>query len=136
MVAISRTILDDTRAFRPKGYEVRELEEHGIMLNYDMYEWNVEKNETVIPSGTLEKIRKNWAVKGDTVLFKNSGGYESEPKRFLKILWEQGLISSHHEDTVMLTVKEVDIGRSSSTYSFEEILGLYNTVMFRKIENA
>lgn len=121
--------------FRPKSLEVVELEKHGVFLDYSMYQFDLEKNETIVPYGTLDGIRKNWAVKGDQVLFLNRGGYESEPKQLLERLWANELISINHEETVMLTVKYVDIGRSSSTYIFKELDGRYNTVMFRRVEN-
>lgn len=120
---------------RQKSKEVVELEEHGVSLDYAMYEFDFLLDETIVPYGTLDMIKKKWAVRGDQVLFLNRGGYPYEPKQLLERLWANELISSNHEETVMLTVKYVDIGRSSSTYIFKEIDGRYNTVMFRKIEN-
>ena len=121
---------------RPKSPEVLELQEHGIYLEYAMYEFDLLLDEIIVPHGTLDRIKKKWAVRGDQVLFLNRGGYGSEPKQLLERLWANELIPINHEETVMLTVKFVDIGRSSSTYIFKEIDGRYNTVMFRKIENV
>jgi hypothetical protein len=121
---------------RPKSPEVVELTEHGVELDYAMYQFDLANNEVVVPHGTLDNIKKNWAVKGDQVLFLNRGGYESQPKQLLERLWANDLIPINHEETIILTVKYVDIGRSSSTYIFKEIDGRYNTVMFRRIKNA
>ena len=121
---------------RPKSVEVVELIEHGVELDYAMYQFDLANNEVVVPRGTLDSIKKKWAVRGDQVLFLNRAGYPYEPKQLLERLWANDLIPINHEEEIMLTVKYVDIGRSSSTYIFKEIDGRYNTVMFRKIENA
>ena len=98
-----------------EGFE--ELEMYGYISDYVIIEDGVWR-----PWVTLEDCGV-FFPKGTKARFNNRNGYESERDLAYKV------IGTERE----LTVKCCNIGRSSSSYTFEEIDGSWNTVMFDRI---
>lgn len=65
----------------------------------------------------------SWAHKGDKVRFIARNGYDGELNRAKAII----------KPGAVLTVAAVDVRSSSSDYTFEEVLGKWNTVMFETV---
>jgi hypothetical protein len=98
-----------------------ELERHGIAASCVLY-----INNERAPAITLESVRDSgFAVRGERVRFLNEHGYDIQRRR-AAVVFDEGQL---------LTVDTVNIGRSSSTYTFYGFVGGYNTVMFEKVNS-
>lgn len=84
----------------------------------DMYTHNFDNFEIVRIGNTTCKGRK--------VFFLNYNGYDSELERARKY-FDKGQI---------LTVEEIEVGRSSSNVKFEGVDEWFNTVMFEDLEEV
>lgn len=73
-----------------------------------------------------EEIRNmGFAGDGDKVRFLGRNGYDGELQRAKDIFWTDKTY----------TVAGVSVGGWSSTYTFEEVGGSWNTVMFERIDD-
>ena len=104
------------RSNKHEGFD--ELTEQGFISEYVMYDRDA---DVWRPAFTLEHILKcGFKPKGTKLRFDNHNGYDYQRKEAAKVF---DMYSYY-------TVKECSVGRSSSTYKFEEVDGSYNTVMF------
>ena len=102
----------------------KKLEEHGYKSGYMQSQLSDCGNYVIwSPAINLDWCKQNFAGKGDKVRFMNKNGYDSARKDALKFIGLERIV----------TVVECDIGSSSSTYTFEEVPGSWNTVMFDRI---
>lgn len=103
----------------------KKLEEHGYKSGYMQSQLSDCGNYVIwTPYCELDWCKKNFAGKGDKVRFMNKNGYDPERERALKAIGLERIV----------TVVECDIGSSSSSYTFEEVPGSWNTVMFDRVE--
>lgn len=102
----------------------KKLEEHGYKSGY-MQSQLSDCGGFVIwsPTLNLDWCKANFAGKGEKVRFMNKNGYDSEREKALKDIGLERIV----------TIVNCDIGSSSSTYTFEEVPGSWNTVMFDKM---
>lgn len=103
-----------------KGFD--ELEKLGIESDYIRME-TIDGIRYCTPAFGPE-YAEYFAIKGDKVEFLNFNGYDYQLERVRQL----GIVEGD-----VLTVTRVRIGNSSSVYTFEEIDGEHNTVMFKKV---
>jgi hypothetical protein len=103
--------------------EFTKLQEYGFTSDYVMIKGT---NPRIIsPICTLESaLNMGFFPKGTKVKWVDHNGYPLERDR------ARALFSLDR----VLTVKSCNIGRSSSSYWFEEDSGSWNTVMFERVE--
>ena len=100
----------------------KELEAKGLICEY-MRSRVSDCGEYMIIEPAYEIDEDDFHVKGTRVRFLNKNGYDMERERAFKEIGEGRIV----------TVKTCSVGRSSSNYTFEEVPGSWNTVMFEKI---
>jgi hypothetical protein len=101
--------------------EFEVLKEHGFTSDYVMIKGT--NPRMVKPIVTLESALENgFFPKGTKVKWVDHNGYPFERDR------ARGMLTDRQ-----LTVKWCNIGRSSSTYTFEEVPESWNSVMFERI---
>jgi len=106
--------------YQYEGFE--ELESQGFVSEYIQID---HKNKVIRPSFTADHIKDSgFITKGSKVRFLNRNGYDMERERAAKVFDTENAY----------TVKSCHVGGWSSDYSFEEVDGLWNTVMFGKYE--
>jgi hypothetical protein len=102
----------------------KKLEEHGYSSGYMQSQLSDCGNYVIwSPTFSLDWCKENFPGKGDKVRFMNQNGYDTEREKALKAIGLERIV----------TVVHCDIGSSSSSYTFEEVPGKWNTVMFDKI---
>jgi hypothetical protein len=104
-----------------EGFE--ELEARGFVSDY--VKINAEK-KTMRPAFTLQDVEASIGLygKGTKMRFLNRNGYDIEREHAAEKLMH----------LPALTVKQCRIGDWKSQYTFEEVEGEYNSVMFEPIE--
>lgn len=106
--------------YRYEGFA--ELDEAGFISEYHQID---NKEGVVRPSFSLEHIiNSGFLGKGKRVCYLNRNGYDSQREYAAR----QGLTEG-----MVLTVKRCSVGSCSSEYTFYEVNGSYNTVMFEEV---
>jgi hypothetical protein len=75
------------------------------------------------PMLTLEEALQGFFSKGTKVRWKDNTGWPQDTERAAEVF----------DPEATYTVKRCRIGRSSSSYQFEEVPGRWNSVMFEKM---
>ena len=102
--------------------EIEKLNQAGFDVNY-INHYNKYNTDLVVL--TLEYlIDRGFFPRGTKVRFNDINGYEVVRERAREIIGDK-----------ILTVKSCDVGSSYSTYSFEEVDGNWNSVMFDRISD-
>jgi len=99
-----------------------ELEKLGYISDYGRI-----KNGVCTPILSVEDAKANWAQQGEVVQYNGFHGYP-----YQKLNVESNGINIGDK----LTVTKCNIGDSSSSYSFREIKGSHNSVMFDRISTG
>jgi len=106
--------------WKEEGFEA--LHDNGFESDYVAID---AKAKTIRPAWTAEYLlSRGFIGKGSKVRFLNKNGYDGERERAAAIF----------VNDMPLTVKACRIGQSSSDYTFEEVEGRWNTVMFEEIK--
>lgn len=105
-----------------EGFE--EYERRGWDVNYTRFD-NTDPDKTVVrPYFPAEAFDEQFPIKGEKVVYLDENGYDLE----------RSLITNRYgvDKGDVLTIKRVSIGSTSTDYTFEEIAGEHNSVMFEK----
>lgn len=104
-----------------EGFE--ELEELGLISEYVIID---HKNGITKPAfDAAYLLESGFYPKGSKLTYLNENGYEYDRECVAKLGINEGDV---------LTVKTCSVGSSMSYYTFEEISGQHNTVMFEKVD--
>jgi hypothetical protein len=104
------------------------LEEVGFQYDYQYYQSikRIGDDMYISPTSTVDELLdQGFAPKGTKLVYTGKNGYDSQHDYIKSIGVSVGIV---------LTVISCQIGNSSSYYTFEEINGQYNTVMFESVE--
>ena len=107
---------------KPIAFGFKELEAKGLICEY-MKTRPSDCGEYMIIQPAFDIDESVFYVKGTRVRFMNKNGYDMERERAFKEIGEGRIV----------TVKTCSVGSSSSKYTFEEVPGSWNTVMFEKV---
>lgn len=99
------------------------LAEHGYISDY--VHMHGTDPRICSPIITLEEALKGWFPKGTKVKWHPNAGWPHQEQKAQEVIGPDRI----------LTVKACSIGSSSSYYEFDEVEGVWNTVMFEKVED-
>lgn len=106
---------------RAEGFDL--LEAEGYSVSYIELTTLEDGQRVMRPAWSLECCREVAYPKGTKMRLYGNGGYDAERKRAVDKIGDK-----------VVTVSKAVIESWSSDYEFEEVEGLWNTVMFEKVE--
>lgn len=105
--------------------EFSRLEEYGFVSDYVHFRREGD-NVYVDPAFSVEYLLESgFYPKGTKARYLGRNGYDAQREHIEKLGIKEGDI---------LTVDKCEVGSSSSYYTFKELAGRFNTVMFEKVE--
>ena len=109
--------------YRYEGFD--ELDEAGFKVNYMSLD---KKNGVIRPAFPLEQlVEDGFLGRGKRVRYLNRNGYDAHREYAAKMGITEGMI---------LTVDTCTVENWSSDYTFYEVGGSHNTVMFEEVEDG
>jgi len=107
---------EENDGWKDVGFEKHD--EYGFYSDYIRIN---HKDKTIHPMWDADELKESFATKATKVTYLGKNGYDMQ-REFIE--------SKGVKEGDVLTVKTCSVGDWSSTYTFEEIDGDHNTVMF------
>lgn len=105
-----------------EGFDLLEVE--GYEVTYVSITKTDDGQRVMRPAWDVERCREVAFPKGTKLRLTGKNGYDAERKRAVDLIGDK-----------VVTVAKAKIESWSSDYEFEEVSGLWNTVMFEKVSD-